>query len=302
MDAASRFPRSRAGSVACQYTDLVPESRLFDDPPPPLAEDVKAVRSGSFGAVANHYERYRPGPPEDAVAWLLPESVGTAVDLGAGTGALTRLLGAHANHVVAVEPDDRMRIVLADEVAGVTAVDGRGEALPLEDGSVDAVLASSSWHWMDPTATLSEVRRVLIPGGVLGALWTGPDRAGPFMERVRALLGGGPDGAEGASEAVRLRDTIGEDLQRTEYALEIPAALPFTTPEYRAFVWEMGMTADDLIGLLGTLSWIITMEPAGRDEILAIARTLLRERFGIDGDVTIDVTFRCDAFRSRTMG
>ncbi|MGA3146980.1 MAG: class I SAM-dependent methyltransferase [Acidimicrobiales bacterium] len=280
----------------------MPESRSSDDPPPPLPEDVKAVRSGSFGAVANHYERYRPGPPEDAVAWLLPESVGTVVDLGAGTGALTRLLGAHANQVVAVEPDDRMRSVLVDEVAGVTAVDGRGEALPPEDRSVDAVLASSSWHWMDPMATLIEVHRVLIPGGVLGVLWTGPDRAGPFMERVRALLGGGADGVDGVPEAGRLRDTIGEDLQRTDYALEIPPGLPFATPEYRAFVWEMGMTADELIGLLGTLSWIITMEPTERDEVLEIARVVLRDRFGVDDDVTIDVTFRCDAFRSRTTG
>jgi hypothetical protein len=122
------------------------------------------------------------------------------------------------------------------------------------------------------------------------------------MERVRALLGGGADGVDGVPEAGRLRDTIGEDLQRTDYALEIPPGLPFATPEYRAFVWEMGMTADELIGLLGTLSWIITMEPTERDEVLEIARVVLRDRFGVDDDVTIDVTFRCDAFRSRTTG
>ncbi len=260
------------------------------------------MRSGSFGAVATHYERYRPGPPEDAVAWLLPEPVGTVADLGAGTGALTRLLVEHADRVVAVEPDDRMRAVLADEGAGVSPVDGRGESLPLADGSVDAVLASSSWHWMDPAATLAEVRRVLVPGGLVGVMWTGPDQAGPFMERVRALLGVGTDGVGEESEAVRLRDAIGGDLQRTDYALEIPAGMPFTQPEYRAFVWEMGMTADELIGLLGTMSWIITMEPARRDEVLGVARTLLRDRLGIEGDAAADVTFRCDTFRAHTIG
>jgi SAM-dependent methyltransferase len=263
---------------------------------------VKAVRSGSFGAVASHYERYRPGPPDDAVAWILPDSVGTVVDLGAGTGALTRLLGARADHVVAVEPDSRMRAVLTEQVANVTAVDGRGEALPLEDASVDAVLASSSWHWMDPVAALGEVRRVLIPGGVLGVMWTGPDRAGPFMDRVRALLGYGTDAVEEVPEAARLRETLGEDLGRIEYVLDIPDGLPFTTPEYRSFTWDMGMTADELIGLLGTMSWIITMEPATRHAVLEVARTLLRDRLGADGDTTIDVTFRCDAFRTRATG
>jgi SAM-dependent methyltransferase len=278
----------------------VADPRLPDEPAPPLSEEVKAARSGSFGAVASHYERYRPGPPDEAVAWVLPEPVGTVVDLGAGTGALTRLLGARADRVVAVEPDSRMRAVLTEQVANVTAVDGRGEALPLEDGSVGAVVASSSWHWMDPVAALGEVRRVLVPQGVLATMWTGPDQAGPFMDRVRALLGVGVDGGEEVPEAAGLRDTLGNDLGRTDYALTIPDGLPFTEPEYRAFVWEMGMTADELIGLLGTMSWIITMEPAKRDEVLEVARMLLRDRLGTEGDATVDVTFRCDAFRTRT--
>jgi SAM-dependent methyltransferase len=267
-----------------------------------LSDEVKAVRSRSFGAVASHYERYRPGPSEDAVAWILPESVGTVVDLGAGTGALSRLLVPHADHVVAVEPDSRMRAVLAEQVPGVTAVDGQGEAVPLEDGSADAVLASSSWHWMDPVAALGEIHRVLIPGGVLGVMWTGPDRAGPFMDRVRALLGYGVEAVEEVPEAAQLRETLGDDLGRVEYVLEIPPGLPFTEPEYRTLVWDMGMTADELIGLLGTMSWIITMEPAKRDEVLEIARMLLRDRLGAEGESTVDVTFRCDAFRARSTG
>ena len=270
-------------------------------PSPPPAPEVRAVRSGSFGAVAAHYQRYRPGPPPEAVAWILPERVGTVVDLGAGTGALTRLLGVRADRVVAVEPDERMRAVLEQELPEVTALDGRGEALPLDGASVDAVLASSSWHWMDAEPALREVRRVLVPGGILAALWTGPDRAGPFMERVRALVGTATDTGDPGPGVEGLRDTIGGDLGRAEYALEIPPGLPFSRPEHRSFVWDQGMTADELIGLLGTMSWIITMEPSGQEEVLSIARRLLRERLGVEGDVTADVTFRCDAYRTRAL-
>ncbi len=72
----------------------------------PLSAEVKAQRAASFGTAAAHYERYRPGPPAAAVEWILPARVHTVVDLGAGTGALSRLLVEWADDVVAVEPDD----------------------------------------------------------------------------------------------------------------------------------------------------------------------------------------------------
>ncbi len=129
-----------------------------------LTADEKAVRSNTFGAVASHYERFRPGPPVGAVDWILGDSDGRVVDLGAGTGALTRLLVGRCEEVIAVEPDVRMRSVLEAEVPEALALEGRGESIPVEDGTVDAVLASSSWHWMDPVPTLREVGRVLVPG------------------------------------------------------------------------------------------------------------------------------------------
>ena len=120
------------------------------DRPLPLTPEQKAERAGSFGAAAAQYERYRPGPPVAAVDWVLPapgaRRSSTSVP---APGALTRLLVGRADEVVAVEPDDRMRAVLIESVPGVRAVAGRGESIPLPDASVDAVLASSSWHWMD---------------------------------------------------------------------------------------------------------------------------------------------------------
>jgi SAM-dependent methyltransferase len=268
----------------------------------------EAERAGSFGAVASHYERYRPGPSVAVLDWVLPMHVGRVVDLGAGTGALTRLLIDRADEVVAVEPDDRMRSVLMEEVPGVRAVPGRGESMPIPDGSADAVLASSSWHWMDPITTLNEVGRVLVPGGVLGVLWSGPDPEAPFVVQARALLAERSRGGAGAAVAEEgERDQHGGDMAslimgdayRPTLTLEIPHGVPFDPPEHEVFVWDVALNADELIGLLGTISWIILMPEQTRERVLAEARRLLAELLGVEGDVTVDVQFRADAWRSR---
>jgi SAM-dependent methyltransferase len=273
-----------------------------------LPADEKAKRSGSFGTVAAHYERYRPGPPSEAVDWILSaKRPGRVIDLGAGTGALTRLLVDRADEVVAIEPDDRMRSVLTDEVPSARALAGRGESMPVPDGSADAVIASSSWHWMDPVPTLLEAGRVLVPGGVLGALWAGPDPDGAFLLQARAMLGGqsgggsdrsgdGPEHDEPETELGRIM--MGE-ADRPTPILEIPTGVPFDQPEHKIFKWDVALDADELIGLLGTFSWIITLPDDTRERLISEARRLLRELLGVEGDVTVDVAYRSDAWRSR---
>jgi SAM-dependent methyltransferase len=284
----------------------------LDVPLSHLAPPEKATRARSFGTVASHYERYRPGPPVAAVDWILPTRVSRVVDLGAGTGALTRLLLERADEVVAVEPDDRMRSVLAQEVPGIRAVDGRGESMPIPDSCAQAVLASSSWHWMDPVPALHEVGRVLVPGGVLGTLWSGPDPEGPFLVQAQALLAGrSRAGGETAAAGQDRDDDAGErefaslimgDARRPASTLEIPAGVPFDPPEHEVFTWDVALNADELIGLLGTFSWIITMPEETRVRVIAEARRLLRELLGVEGEVTVDVAFRSEAWRSRRHG
>lgn len=276
-----------------------------------LPPDEKKKRSASFGSVAAHYERYRPGPPTAAVDWILPpERVKRIVDLGAGTGALTRLLVGRAEEVVAIEPDDRMRSVLSEEVPSAVALAGRGESMPLPESCSDALIASSSWHWMEPVPTLTEAARILVPGGVLGALWAGLDPEGPFLAQAQALLGGratnsgdnaGPpegDGMPDENDNEFARIMSGE-ADRPAPVLEIPAGMPFEQPEHQIFTWDVAMNADDLIGLLGTISWIITLPEETRVRVISEARRLLADLLGIEGPVTVEVAYRSDAWRTR---
>jgi SAM-dependent methyltransferase len=267
-----------------------------------LSPEVKRRRASSFGEAAAEYEQYRPGPPVGAVEWLLPVHVDAVVDLGAGTGALTRLLVDRADQVIAVEPDERMRAVLAGEVRGVTVLEGRGESMPVGDGVADAVLASTSWHWVEPTRALHEVARVLKPGGLLGAMWAGPDQESPFMIQAQTMLGeiARSDPASGA--ASETFEAMSTDTYRSMAVLRIPEASPFSDPEHEVFRWDMALTADDLIGLLGTLSWVILKEPHEREELFATARRLLRDALGVEGPATVDLTFRCDVYRSELCG
>ncbi len=108
------------------------------------------TRRLSFGSVAADYDRYRPPPPPQALDWLIPPDATAVLDLAAGTGAVTRLLIGRAERVFAVEPDDRMRAVLAARCPEAVALAGRAEDIPLPGASVDAVVISSAWHWLDP--------------------------------------------------------------------------------------------------------------------------------------------------------
>jgi SAM-dependent methyltransferase len=241
---------------------------------------------------ADEYEAFRPGPPADAIEWLLPVAVDTVVDLGAGTGVLSRQLLVRAAQVIAVEPDDEMRRVLVHELPDVDARAGSGEDLPVEDGAADALIASSSWHWVDPVAGFAEAARVIRSGGVFGALWTGPDTEGFLLTQARALLSGGDE-----SNAELRASVSGERIPERALVVAPPEA-DFAPVESRRFDFVLALTADQLIGILSTMSWIILLEPDARTGVYETARRILRDAFQVEGPVTIDVEFVCEAFRT----
>ncbi len=136
----------------------------------------------TFGAHADAYERARPEWPEGAARWLVPEEAKLVVELGAGTGKLTRAVAALGLRVVAVEPDPRMLAVLC--ALGLEGVEGSAEAIPFDDGVADAVVAGSSLHWFELELALPEIRRVLRPGGRFGFAWNHRDDRHPAVARM----------------------------------------------------------------------------------------------------------------------
>src|SRR3984957_11147336 len=155
-----------------------------------------ARRGSSFGAVAAAYAEHRPDYPADAVAWCVaptgrPVAELRVLDLGAGTGKLTALLAELGADVTAVEPDQAMLAELRRQLPSVRALAGPAEAIPLADGSVDAVLCAQSMHWFDMSRALPEIARVLVPGGALRAMWNGAGGWGEWVAGLREAAEGG---------------------------------------------------------------------------------------------------------------
>ena len=136
---------------------------------------AKEAPADAFGNSAREYELGRPRWPEeliDRVAGVLElGSDATVLDLGAGTGKLTRDLVPRFGRVIAVEPDDAMRAVLEEGVPEAESLAGSAEAIPLPAASVDAVFTAEAFHWYASDESVGEIVRVLRPRGGLVILW-----------------------------------------------------------------------------------------------------------------------------------
>jgi SAM-dependent methyltransferase len=141
--------------------------------------------AGSLERWPEDYERGRPGWPSEVVDIPGLQPRATVVDLGAGTGKLTRLLAPTFTRVVAVEPADAMRRLLVALCAEAEAVAGTAQEIPLADASVDAVFAAEAFHWFDDDRALTEIARVVQPRGALVLMWNLP--ASPTEPSIAAV-------------------------------------------------------------------------------------------------------------------
>jgi SAM-dependent methyltransferase len=154
--------------------------------------DLQHPDSRSFELVAELYERARPEYPPEAVTWIAEQldlrEGRTVLDLGAGTGKLTRALVQTGARVIAVEPGEAMLAELRRVLPDVEAIRGAAEAIPLGDEGVDAITVGQAFHWFRHDESLPELRRVLRPGGALALVWNSRDQDRPIQREITDLI------------------------------------------------------------------------------------------------------------------
>jgi ubiquinone/menaquinone biosynthesis C-methylase UbiE len=238
--------------------------------------DGRRGRASSFGPVADAYERARPGYPKEAVRWLAGSKPRDVVDLGAGTGKLTRSLVALGHRVTAVEPLEEMLAHLRRAAPGATAAVGRAEEIPLADGSVDVVVCAQAFHWFDHGAALPEIARVLRPGGRLALVWNSRDDREPWVARLSELIG---------SESVT-----------EESATVLRRSVHFDEPESARFAHVQRLDRGMLQELVLSRSYCAVRTPEERAPVLGAVDALFDEHG--DGG-TIELPYLTECFRAR---
>ncbi|GIF65104.1 putative methyltransferase [Asanoa ishikariensis] len=243
--------------------------------------DAKKRKALSFGAVAVQYDRFRPPYPRAALEWAVggpaPRRV---VDLGAGTGILTRGLIAAGYEVTAVEPDPEMRAQLAAATHGRTALAGSAEDIPLPDRSVDAVIAGQAYHWFDPDVAHAEAARVLRPGGYFAAVWNLRDRREPWVAALDEITTAAGD-------------------QEHDRPTSFGAA--YAAVEHREFTHETSLTGAQLVEMMTTRSYYLTAEPDVRKRFEAELTDLAETHPDLAGRDSFPLPYQTVVYRASTL-
>jgi ubiquinone/menaquinone biosynthesis C-methylase UbiE len=234
----------------------------------------------SFGPVAEAYDRGRPGFPADAARWLVGRDAATVLELGAGTGKLTRALVDLGHDVHASDPDPDMLGILQRHLPDVPTSECGAEEIPLADRSVDVVVAGQSFHWFDHERALPEIARVLKPGGALAVAWNNRDATIPWVRKLWRILGEQPTVTAGTDAAV---DTI------------VTSPL-FGFLDQETFTHWQEVNRASIVDLVASRSYVASLDADAREaklaEVLAFYDDYGR---GMDG---MRLAYECECFRA----
>jgi SAM-dependent methyltransferase len=242
-----------------------------------------------FDEVAAEYDRRRPAYPDELVDRACRVaglgSGDRVLEVGCGSGQLTRSLVARGLHVAAVEPGKRL-ISLAEQKLGgrgrVKFVNARFEdAIP--DSHFRAVFSASAFHWIDPEVSWRKAARALVPGGTLALIqYCGLQERHTIRDHealLSALARNAPEIAADWPPARNLGTIAAGVEQRRENVSEVwawighhdvarsHASALFCDVQIASVPMLLEQTADELNALLSTLSFYHRLSPNQRQAL-----------------------------------
>lgn len=233
-----------------------------------------------FDDFAQHYDKYRPSYPEEIVDDLIRftriQRGAKVLEVGAGTGQLTRSLFKSGVSLTALEPGQNLAAILRKNfnADGLIVHD-----TPLEDlqsGEMyDAVISAQAFHWIDYTVGLDKVYQITSPQGLLSLLWRiDKSENTTFYKKTKPIYAKYyPEKSIGKSMQDNVSDFLSLVKNRSDFNIMV---------DKRYDVTEC-YTVESYIGLLKTYSGVIGLsEPMRREFLDEIRNVILNMGGSID--------------------
>lgn len=237
----------------------------------------------TFEEDADLYDRVRPGYPHELfqdLARLGRLGPGSRVlEIGVGTGQATAALAARGYRVVGVELGPRLAAVARRRLAPYgTAVEihvSSFEDWPLPAEPFDAVVAATSFHWVDPVVRVQRAADALRPGGVLATISTDHVAGGDaalFEEAHDCYLRWDPE------TTTAYRNPPAAEIPSD--SVEIDVSGRFGPVTFRRYEWERTYSTAEYLDVLRTYSGHRALPPEDLSGLLECIRGLIDERYG----------------------
>lgn len=275
--------------------------------PSPQGIQPYGVTAQNYGHVAKSYDLSRPDYPDDSIVELMTDlkltSATTVLDLGAGTGKLTKALLKKLYpdidfeedaifNFYAVEVSAAMRDQFTHQFPGVPIFPGLAENLRLSSESIDIVVVGTAFHWFKGRDSLAEIARVLKPEGKLGLIWNMMDPECSWVHELRSLL-----------------DPHGQNHDTVDWKRAFLDSTLFTNPllNRKTFRYTISATAQEVINSLLTFKAAAAMTMPAKAQFIEKARSILQKVLIESKKSVIDLPYRvelytCERVPSRKKG
>lgn len=227
-------------------------------------------RRARFDSVASLYDATRRGYPEEVVDFMMATaelgSASAVLEIGCGTGQLTRQLAGHDFALTAIDIGPALVDLARQHVVGSAT---ELEVTSFEDfegpsGAFDLLVSATAFHWIDPDVAWSKSARLLRAGGWLAVLSTGEQYDDPFGAALLELWIS--HSADDGAWSRETKPTVGELMVESGY---------FSTPVVRTYLEPLVLPSADVLGLEQTRATSLSYEEPVRRSFDAQLRELL---------------------------